>query len=178
MSRRTCLTRIGVLRLAIKWHRIRSSIQQDFERYSTLKNQNTTRYDIISTTMALECTECSLLCYSFKGMEDHYKVAHPKIHHEGKWIDVLAVTSIKNMNPKIHACHPCHRPFSLTDLRDERLELSECDPEDDSDCDRDEYETSWSRRGSLGRLFGRIKAKGRRGRDSSSSRTSHKYVQI
>ncbi|KAJ6632143.1 hypothetical protein B0H10DRAFT_1937832 [Mycena sp. CBHHK59/15] len=119
--------------------------------------------------MVLQCTECSLLYYSFKGMEDHYKVAHPKIHHEGKWIDLLAITSIQNVNPKTHTC---------PDLQDEHIELNQCDLEDESDCDQDEYETSRSRRGSLGRLFGRIKATGCRRRDPSSSRTSHKYVQI
>ncbi|KAJ6509199.1 hypothetical protein C8R47DRAFT_1065507 [Mycena vitilis] len=115
--------------------------------------------------MLLECTECQLPYYNFEDLEEHYEITHPEIHCESKRLDVRIIRRILNLHQKTYRCGHCYRPFPHPELRDEHVELSECDPEDDSDCEREQP----PRRASLGSLVGKFKRAGRSRRGSATS---------
>ncbi|KAJ7500294.1 hypothetical protein B0H11DRAFT_2275972 [Mycena galericulata] len=122
--------------------------------------------------MLLECTECELPYYNWEDLEEHYEVTHPKIHAENNRLDVRIVKRLLNRHIKTYRCPLCFRPFPDPELRDCHVELSECDPEDDSDCER-EYPPESSagrRRRSLDSILSKVPTvRKRRGSGSSSS---------
>ncbi|KAJ7111825.1 hypothetical protein C8R44DRAFT_742194 [Mycena epipterygia] len=106
--------------------------------------------------MLLECTECQLPYYNWDDLEDHYEVTHPKIHRENNGLGVRIVKRILNKHQKTYRCHLCFMPFPHPDLRDSHVELSECDPEDDSDCEREEGQYGRLRRGNIDSVLSKI----------------------
>ncbi|KAJ7500299.1 hypothetical protein B0H11DRAFT_1909258 [Mycena galericulata] len=123
--------------------------------------------------MLLECTECELPYYNWEDLEEHYEVTHPKIHAENNRLDVRIVKRLLNRHIKTYRCPLCFRPFPDPELRDCHVELSECDPEDDSDCERDSCPPESSagrRRRSLDSILSKVPTvRKRRGSGSSSS---------
>ncbi|KAJ7767545.1 hypothetical protein B0H14DRAFT_3506774 [Mycena olivaceomarginata] len=99
--------------------------------------------------MLLECTECELPYYNYEDLEEHYEITHPKIHRLSNRLDVRIVKRILNKHQKTYRCPHCYQPFPHPDLRDSHVTLSECDPEDDSDCEREEGTYGRLRRGSV-----------------------------
>ncbi|KAJ7315792.1 hypothetical protein DFH08DRAFT_1086800 [Mycena albidolilacea] len=99
--------------------------------------------------MLLECTECELPYYNYEDLEEHYEITHPKIHRLSNRLDVRIVKRILNKHQKTYRCPHCYQPFPHPDLRDSHVTLSECDPEDDSDCEREEGMYGRLRRGSV-----------------------------
>ncbi|KAJ7215781.1 hypothetical protein B0H12DRAFT_1274046 [Mycena haematopus] len=94
--------------------------------------------------MLLECTECQLPYYNYEDLQEHYEDSHPKLYREQNRLD-----RILNLHQKTYRCPHCYMPFPHPDLRDSHVELSECDPEDDSDCEREEGTYGRLRRGSI-----------------------------
>ncbi|KAJ7069580.1 hypothetical protein C8F01DRAFT_1245780 [Mycena amicta] len=87
--------------------------------------------------MLLECTECQLPYYDYEDLQEHYAVTHPKLYRLHNRLDVRIVKRILNRHQKTYRCSRCFMPFPDPALRDSHLELEECDPEDDSDCERE-----------------------------------------
>ncbi|KAJ7067520.1 hypothetical protein C8F01DRAFT_1247886 [Mycena amicta] len=87
--------------------------------------------------MLLACTECQLPYYTYADIQEHYEITHPKIHRLNNRLDVRIVKRILNKHQKTYRCGRCFMPFPHPDLRDLHMEDDECDPEDDSDCERE-----------------------------------------
>ncbi|KAJ6526019.1 hypothetical protein B0H19DRAFT_1385784 [Mycena capillaripes] len=123
--------------------------------------------------MLLECTECRLPYYNYEDLEEHYEVTHPKIHRQNNRLDVRIVKRILNRHQKTYRCPLCFMPFPHPDLRDAHVELSECDPEDDSDCEREPGTYGTLRRGSVDSILNKVsKLRSRSRRGSAGSRNS------
>ncbi|KAJ7675208.1 hypothetical protein B0H17DRAFT_1207843 [Mycena rosella] len=122
--------------------------------------------------MLLECTECHLPYYNWEDLEEHYEVTHPKIHRQNNRLHVRIVKRILNMHQKTYRCPLCFMPFPHNLLRDSHVELSECDPEDDSDCEREEGQYGRLRRGSVDSIVTKVSRLRRRRGSSSATRKS------
>ncbi|KAJ7429471.1 hypothetical protein B0H11DRAFT_2265555 [Mycena galericulata] len=120
--------------------------------------------------MLLECTECEPPYYNWEDLEEHYEVTHPKIHAENNRLDVRIVKRLLNRHIKTYRCPLCYRPFPDSELRDCHVELSECDPEDDSDCERESHPPESRRRRSLDSILSKVPTvRKRRGSGALSS---------
>ncbi|KAJ7472589.1 hypothetical protein FB451DRAFT_1398794 [Mycena latifolia] len=118
--------------------------------------------------MLLECTECQLPYYNWEDLEEHYEVTHPKLHRLNNRLDVRIIKRIFNRHQKTYRCPLCYMPFPHPLLRDTHVELSECDPEDDSDCEREEGHYGTLRRGSVDSIITKVsKLRTRRGSSAS-----------
>ncbi|KAJ7767278.1 hypothetical protein B0H16DRAFT_1453609 [Mycena metata] len=87
--------------------------------------------------MLIECTECQLPYYTYEDLEEHCEVTHPKLYRLQNRLDVRIAKRILNRHQKTYRCPCCYMPFPHPELRDSHIELGECDPEDDSDCERE-----------------------------------------
>ncbi|KAJ7168807.1 hypothetical protein C8R46DRAFT_1350327 [Mycena filopes] len=99
--------------------------------------------------MLLECIECQLPYYNYDDLDEHYEVTHPKLHRLQRRLDVRIAKRLLNRHLKTYRCPDCYMPFPHPELRDSHVELAECDPEDDSDCEREPGTYGTLRRGSL-----------------------------
>ncbi|KAJ7068586.1 hypothetical protein C8F01DRAFT_1247083 [Mycena amicta] len=129
--------------------------------------------------MLLECTECQLPYYDYEDLQEHYAVTHPKLYRLQNRLDVRIVKRILNRHQKTYRCPRCFMPFPHPDLCDSHLALEECDPEDDSDCEREPGQFGTLRRGRVDSIVNKVRrsrlhfAGGERGRrGSASSETS------
>ncbi|KAJ7679357.1 hypothetical protein DFH06DRAFT_1316286 [Mycena polygramma] len=123
--------------------------------------------------MLLECTECQLPYYNYEDLMEHYEVTHPKIHKENNRLDVRIAKRLLNLHQKTYRCPHCYMPFPHPELRDCHVELSECDPEDDSDCEREPGTYGTLRRGSIDSILNKVsKLRPRSRRESAGSRNS------
>ncbi|KAJ6599448.1 hypothetical protein B0H10DRAFT_2231337 [Mycena sp. CBHHK59/15] len=83
--------------------------------------------------MLLLCTECGLPYYTLEDLEDHVEIAHPAIHRENNRLEVRIFRRMLGLHRKTYRCWRCYSAFPHPDLRDEHLELEECDPDDVSE---------------------------------------------
>ncbi|KAF7337121.1 hypothetical protein MVEN_02149900 [Mycena venus] len=106
--------------------------------------------------MLLECTECQLPYYNYEDLMDHYEITHPKLYALSTRLDVRIIKRILNLHQKTYRCPACYRPFPHPALRDAHVELAECDPEDDSDCEREPGTYGTLRRGRVDSIVNKV----------------------
>ncbi|KAJ7041813.1 hypothetical protein C8F04DRAFT_1252742 [Mycena alexandri] len=127
--------------------------------------------------MLIECTECQLPYYTYEDLDEHYEVTHPKLHRLQNRLDVRIAKRILNRHQKTFRCPCCYMPFPHPELRDSHVELAECDPEDDSDCEREPGLYGTLRRSRVDSIVNKVaklttRARGRRGSTSSTCTSS------
>ncbi|KAJ7198322.1 hypothetical protein GGX14DRAFT_402023 [Mycena pura] len=119
--------------------------------------------------MLLECSECQLPYYDFEDLQEHYEISHPKLHRQNNRLDVRIIKRILHIHQKTYRCPKCYMPFPHPDLRDSHAEFDECNPECDSDCEKDRGEYFTVRRGNIDSIVYKIsQLRTRRGSSSSN----------
>ncbi|KAJ7082374.1 hypothetical protein B0H15DRAFT_1024503 [Mycena belliarum] len=124
--------------------------------------------------MLLQCTECHLPYHTYEDVQEHYEMTHPELHRQNNRLHVRIVKRVLNRHQKTYRCHLCYMPFPHALLRDSHVELNECDPEDDSDCEHDDPHPCGprSRRGSVDSILTKLSKLSRRRASSASHQAS------